>query len=88
MAIKSTFMVYQYKCIKVDRFPFWARVQAINFFENTGFWKCPQRLARFFQKLMLSVDMIKSLPSFSMMDVEDQVAYDLSLIIYFSNELP
>jgi hypothetical protein len=41
--------------------------------ENKGFWKCPQELDRFMQNLMLSVDMIKTMPVFSMLNIEDQV---------------
>jgi hypothetical protein len=43
--------------------------------ENKGFWKCPQELDRFMQNLMLSVDMIKTMPVFPMLNIEDQVIF-------------
>jgi hypothetical protein len=49
-------------------------MQAINFMERNGFWKSPQQLGRFLGKLLLAVDMIKTLPVFSQLELEDQVA--------------
>jgi hypothetical protein len=46
---------------------------AIKFLEETGFWKDPHYLGRFFQNMMLSVDMVKTIPVFSKLEIEDQV---------------
>jgi hypothetical protein len=52
----------------------WDRVKGIKLLEETGLWKSPERLGRFFQNLMLSADMIKTIPVFSKLEVEDQVS--------------
>ena len=57
-------------------------MMVIKYMEQTGFWKNYDFMGTYFQNMMLSVDMVKTMPVFHRLGMEDQVKHTTGLTNY------
>src|SRR4051794_15002459 len=67
----------KFKLIKDKRPAYWPRELVIKAMEEMGVacWKSPHAWGQLFQNLLLTADVIKTIPVFSKLEIEDQVIY-------------